>query len=126
MGCDPSRDLKEKLFRLKKGPQGIYFLECERNNKDGLSSFQTQAVKINKFWASSNMMVWSLQRDAFHESMSNEFTSYHYSYIENKMSLESWCEDDNSISIRVFLVQSLVTSMKELLDSCVIPQVECH
>jgi len=42
------------------------------------------------------------------------------------MSLESWYEDDNSISIRVFLVQSLVTSMKELLDSCVIPQVECH
>jgi hypothetical protein len=74
--------MKEKLFRLKKGPQGIYiFLEYERNNKDDIFSFQTQAVKINKLWASSNMMVWSLQRDAFHESMSNEFTSYHYSYI---------------------------------------------
>jgi hypothetical protein len=42
------------------------------------------------------------------------------------MSQDSWCEDDNSISIRVFLVPSLVTLMKELLDSCVILQVECH
>jgi hypothetical protein len=42
--------MKEKLFRLKKGLQGIYFLECERNNKDNLSLFQTQAVKINKLW----------------------------------------------------------------------------
>jgi hypothetical protein len=42
--------MKEKLFRLKKGLQGIYFLECEKNNKDGLYSFQTQTVKINKLW----------------------------------------------------------------------------
>jgi hypothetical protein len=42
--------MKEKLFRLKKGQQGIYFLECERNNKDNLSSFQTQAVKVNILW----------------------------------------------------------------------------
>jgi hypothetical protein len=34
--------MKEKLFRLKKGLQGIYFLECERNNKDSLFSFHTQ------------------------------------------------------------------------------------
>jgi hypothetical protein len=48
--------MKEKLFKLKKGLQGIYFSECERNNKDSLSSFQTQAVKINKLW--SRPMWW--------------------------------------------------------------------
>ena len=52
VGCDPSRFffMKEKLFRLKKGLQGIYFLEGERNIKHSLSSFQTQAVRINKLW----------------------------------------------------------------------------
>jgi hypothetical protein len=40
--------MKEKLFRLKERQQGIYFLECERNKKCDISSFQAQAVKINK------------------------------------------------------------------------------
>jgi len=52
VGCDLSRDfffMKEKLFRLKKGLQGMYlYSESERNNKDSLSSFQAQAAMINK------------------------------------------------------------------------------
>jgi len=41
--------MKEKLFRLKKGiVRDVLILERERNNKDGLSSFQAQVVKINK------------------------------------------------------------------------------
>jgi len=41
--------MKEKLFRLKKGiSRDVLISERERNNKDGLSSFQAQAVKINK------------------------------------------------------------------------------
>jgi hypothetical protein len=51
MGCHPSWDfffMKEKLFRLKKRLQGIYFLECEGNKKGEISSFQAQTVMINK------------------------------------------------------------------------------
>jgi hypothetical protein len=41
--------MKEKLFRLKRGSQGMYlFSESEMNNKDGISSFQAQAAMINK------------------------------------------------------------------------------
>jgi hypothetical protein len=42
--------MKEKLFRLKKKgiTRDVLISESERNNKDGLSSFQVQAIKINK------------------------------------------------------------------------------
>jgi hypothetical protein len=41
--------VKEKLFRLKKRiARDVLISESERNNKDDLSSFQAQAVKINK------------------------------------------------------------------------------
>jgi hypothetical protein len=45
----------------------ILISERERNNKDGLSSFQAQAVKINKLWPH---LVWwfGLCKDTFHES----------------------------------------------------------
>jgi len=51
VGCDPSRDffMKEKLFRLKRGIiKDVLISERERNNKDGLFSFQAQAAMINK------------------------------------------------------------------------------
>jgi hypothetical protein len=42
---------ERKIIQDQRGTtRDILFLECERNNKDGLSSFQTQAVKINKLW----------------------------------------------------------------------------
>jgi hypothetical protein len=42
---------ERKIIQAQKGTaRDIPFLECERNNKDGLFSFQTQAVKINKLW----------------------------------------------------------------------------
>jgi hypothetical protein len=51
VGCDPSRDffMKKKLFRLKKRiARDVLISKRERNNKDGLSSFQAQAAMINK------------------------------------------------------------------------------
>ena len=52
----------------KKGiARDVLISESERNNKDGLSSFQAQAVKINKLWPHP---VWwfGLCKDAFHKS----------------------------------------------------------
>jgi hypothetical protein len=41
--------MKEKLFMAQKGiARDVLILERERNNKDGLSSFQAQTIKINK------------------------------------------------------------------------------
>jgi len=51
VGCDPSQDLfyKRKFIQSKKGTtRDIFILERERDNKDDLSSFQAQAIKINK------------------------------------------------------------------------------
>jgi len=51
MGCDPSRDIfhERKIIHAQKGiAKDVLILERERNNKDDLSSFQAQAVKINK------------------------------------------------------------------------------
>jgi hypothetical protein len=51
MGCDLSLDLfhERKIIQAQKRDLKEYtYLERERNNKDGLSSFQAQAVKINK------------------------------------------------------------------------------
>jgi hypothetical protein len=51
VGCDPSRDFfyERKIIQAQKGiARDVLISECERNNKDGLSSFQAQAVKINK------------------------------------------------------------------------------
>ena len=51
VGCDPSRDIfyERKIIQAQKGiARDILILERERNNKDGLSSFQAQTVKINK------------------------------------------------------------------------------
>jgi hypothetical protein len=51
VGCDPSRDFfhERKIIQAQKGiSRDVLISERERNNKDGLSSFQAQAVKINK------------------------------------------------------------------------------
>jgi hypothetical protein len=51
VGCDPSRDFfhERKIIQAQKGiARDVLISECERNNKDDLSSFQAQAVKINK------------------------------------------------------------------------------
>jgi hypothetical protein len=39
---------ERKIIKAQKGiARGVLISERERNNKDGLSSFQAQAVKIN-------------------------------------------------------------------------------
>jgi hypothetical protein len=50
VGCDPSRDFfMKEIIQAQKGiARDVLISERERNNKDGLSSFQAQAVKINK------------------------------------------------------------------------------
>jgi hypothetical protein len=51
VGCDPSRDFfhERNIIQAKKGiARDVFISECERNNKDDPSSFQAQAVKINK------------------------------------------------------------------------------
>jgi hypothetical protein len=51
MGCDPSSDFffhETKIIQAQKRLQGIYFLDCEGNKKGDVSSFQVQAVMINK------------------------------------------------------------------------------
>jgi hypothetical protein len=40
---------ERKFIQAKKRTtRNMCILECERDNKDGLSSFQAQAIKINK------------------------------------------------------------------------------
>jgi hypothetical protein len=40
---------ERKIIQAQKGiARDVLISECERNNKDGISSFQAQAVKINK------------------------------------------------------------------------------
>jgi hypothetical protein len=49
--CDPNRDLfhEIKIIQAKKEiARDVLISECERNNKDDISSFQAQVVKINK------------------------------------------------------------------------------
>jgi len=42
---------ERKMFQAQKGiARDLFILECERNNKDGLSSFQAQTTKINKLY----------------------------------------------------------------------------
>ena len=53
VGCDPSRDFflwkKKKIIQAQNGfARDVLILERERNNKDGLSSFQAQAAMTNK------------------------------------------------------------------------------
>ena len=51
VGCDPSRDLfyERKNIQAQKGiTRDVLISESERNNKDGLSSFQAQGALINK------------------------------------------------------------------------------
>jgi len=51
VGCDPSRDFfhERKIIQAQKRiAKDVLISEHERNNKDGLSSFQAKAVKINK------------------------------------------------------------------------------
>jgi hypothetical protein len=51
VGCDPSRDFfhERKIIQAqKKIARDVFISEYERNNKDGLSSFQAQAAMINK------------------------------------------------------------------------------
>jgi len=59
---------ERKIIQAQKGiARDVLISESERNNKDGLSSFQAQAVKINKLWTHP---VWwfGLCKDAFHRS----------------------------------------------------------
>jgi hypothetical protein len=44
----------------------VFILECERDNKDDIFSFQAQAFKINKFWPRPVWWFGFLQKDAFH------------------------------------------------------------
>jgi hypothetical protein len=57
MGCDPSWDFSwKKIYSgSKRITRDIFILKCERDNKDGIFSFQTQAIKINKLWS---RLVW--------------------------------------------------------------------
>ena len=57
VGCYPSQDFYEKkIIQAQKGiARDVLILECERNNKDGLSSFQAQTTMINKLWPH---LVW--------------------------------------------------------------------
>jgi hypothetical protein len=52
VGCDPSCDFffhERKIIQAKKGiARDVLISEHEKNKKDGISSFQAQAVKINK------------------------------------------------------------------------------
>jgi len=51
VGCDPSRDFfhEIKIIQAQKGiAKDVLISKCERNNKDGLSSFPAQAAMINK------------------------------------------------------------------------------
>jgi len=50
VGCDLSWDFYErKIIQAQKGiTRDVLISERERNNKDGLSSFQVQAAMINK------------------------------------------------------------------------------
>jgi hypothetical protein len=50
VGCDPSWGFHERKFiQAQNGTaRDIFILECARNNKDDISSFQAQAIKINK------------------------------------------------------------------------------
>jgi len=122
VGCDPSWDFfhERKIILAQKGiARDVLILERERNNKDGLSSFQTQATMINKLWP---RQVWwfDLCKDAFHGSWA---TSSLHTIIHTFKN--TWFK---SRGVRVFIhffFYNLVTSMIELLDSLVILQVEC-
>jgi hypothetical protein len=49
MGCDPSRDfffMKEKLFRLKKGSQGMYLFQ----NVKGITKMAFPHFKRKQLW----------------------------------------------------------------------------
>jgi hypothetical protein len=51
VGCDPSWDFfhERKIIQAQKGiTRDVLISECERNNKNGLSSFQAQTAMINK------------------------------------------------------------------------------
>jgi len=115
--------MKEKNIQAQKGvARDVLISERERNNKDGLSSFQAQAVKINKLW--SHPVWWfGLCKYAFHESW---VTSSLHTIIHTFKN--TWSK---SHKVRVFIHFSplflyLVTSMMDLFDSLVILQVECQ
>jgi hypothetical protein len=124
VGCDPSRDFfhERKVIRVQKGiARDVLISERERNNKDGLSSFQTQAVKINKLWPHP---VWcfGLCKDAFHGSWATSSLHTIIHTFKNK-----WFESHGvRVFIHFFFIHNLVTSMMELLDSLVILQLECQ
>jgi hypothetical protein len=50
VGCDPSWGFHERKFiQAQNGTaRDIVIVECARNNKDDLSLFQAQSIKINK------------------------------------------------------------------------------
>jgi hypothetical protein len=50
VGCDPSWGFHERKFiqAQNETARDIFIVECARNNKDDISSFQAQAIKINK------------------------------------------------------------------------------
>jgi len=130
VGCDPSRDFfhERKIIQAQKGiSRDVLISERERNNKDGLSSFQAQTVKINKFWPHP---IWwfGLCKDAFQGSWA---TSSLHTIIHTFKN--TWFK---SHGVRVFIHFFffffffsfwfiIVTSIMELLDSIIILQVEC-
>jgi len=123
---------ERKIIQAQKGiARDVLISERERNNKDGLSSFQTQATIINKLWP---RQVWwfDLCKDVFHGSWA---TSSLHTIIHTFKN--TWFK---SRGVRVFIhfffsflffftfffVYNLVTLIMELLDSLVILQVECE
>ena len=50
LGCDPNLDFHEKkiIQTQRKTTGGIFILECDRNSKNNIFSFQAQTIKINK------------------------------------------------------------------------------
>jgi len=67
--CDASQGFfyKRKFIQAQEGStRDVFILECERDNKDDVFSFQAQAFKINKFWPRPVWWFGFLQKDAFH------------------------------------------------------------
>jgi len=127
VGCNSSRDfffMKEKLFRLKKGSQGMYLFQ----NVKGITKMvfphfkRKQLRSINFDLIKYDGLVFAKMHFMNHEQRVH--------YIPLFIHLKTY--DSRIMRVRVFihfiifLVYNLVTSMMEFLDSLVILQVECQ
>jgi len=121
---------ERKIIQAQEGiARDVLILESERNNKDGLSSFQAQAVKINKLWPHP---VWwfGLCKDAFHGSwatslLHNIIHTFKNTWFKSR-GVKVFIQFFSFLFFFTLFVYNLVTSMMELLDSLVILQVECE